>query len=59
VWAELAMLGLALSASCGGSGATGGAGGTPAGTYTLTVTGTMTSGTTTLQHNVALTLTVN
>lgn len=55
----LAMLGLALSVGCGGSGSTGGAGGTPAGTYTLAVTGTITSETTTLQHNAALTLTVN
>ncbi|MFZ0962437.1 MAG: choice-of-anchor D domain-containing protein [Terriglobia bacterium] len=55
----LAMLGLALSAGCGGSGATGEASGTPAGTYNLTVTGSITSGTTTLQHNVPLTLTVN
>jgi len=55
----LAMLGLALSAGCGGSGATGGASGTPAGTYTLTVTGSISSGTSTLQHNLALTLTVN
>ncbi len=59
-WALLgvATLGLALCAACGGSGGTHGAGGTPAGTYTLTVTASITSGTTTLQHNVALTLTV-
>lgn len=31
----------------------------PAGTYTLTVTGTYTSGSTTVTHNVTLTLTVN
>ncbi|MBZ5564287.1 MAG: choice-of-anchor D domain-containing protein [Acidobacteriia bacterium] len=59
-WALLgvATLGLALCAACGGSEGTHGAGGTPAGTYTLTVTASITSGTTTLQHNVALTLTV-
>jgi ABC-type glycerol-3-phosphate transport system substrate-binding protein len=55
----LAMLGLTLSAGCGGSGASGGAAGTPAGTYTLTVTGSITSGTTALQHDVPLTLTVD
>jgi sugar lactone lactonase YvrE len=67
-WVPLAvaMLGLAFWAGCGGGGAGGGGGGggggnsgTPAGTYTLTVTGSMTSGTTILQHNVTLTLTVN
>lgn len=55
----VAMLGLALSAGCGGSGATGGTTGTPAGTYTLTVAGSIASGTSTLQHNVTLTLTVD
>jgi hypothetical protein len=43
----------------GGSGGSGvGGGGTPAGIYTLAVTGTYTSGSTTLTHNVTLTLTV-
>jgi hypothetical protein len=56
------MVALAPGAGCGGGGNTGGSGGnsgTPAGTYTLTVSGSMASGTTTLQHNVTLTLTVN
>ena len=52
----------ALWASCGGGGGSSGGGGgnpgTPAGTYKLTVTGAYTSGSTTLTHNVALTLTV-
>jgi len=48
--------------ACGGGGS-GSSGpppnpGTPAGTYTLTVTATFTSGSTTLKHNIALTLTV-
>jgi len=63
-WAPLAvaMLSVALWAGCGGGGGGGGTPtprGTPAGTYSLTVTGTYTSGTTTLQHNVTLTLKVN
>jgi sugar lactone lactonase YvrE len=62
-WAPLtvAMLSVALWAGCG-SGGGGGAPsnpGTPAGTYSLTVTGTYTSGTTTVQHNITLTLKVN
>jgi hypothetical protein len=55
-------LAVTLWAGCGG----GGVGrspvsnsGTPAGTYTLTVTGSSTSGSTTLSHNVALQLAVN
>lgn len=54
------VLCMALSASCGG-GATSTVGnpGTPAGTYNLTVTGTLASGTSTLNHNIQLTLTVN
>ncbi|MGA8580651.1 MAG: choice-of-anchor D domain-containing protein, partial [Bryobacteraceae bacterium] len=56
------LLMLAL-AGCGGGGSGGGGGGggnpgTPAGTYSLTVTGTSVSGSMTLTHNVALTLTV-
>jgi hypothetical protein len=43
----------------GGGGGGGGKPGTPSGTYTLVVTGTYTSGTTTLTHNITLTLTVN
>jgi hypothetical protein len=65
-WAPLAVvtLGLMLWAACGGGGGGGGAGppvnpGTPAGTYPLTVTGTYTSGASTLQHNLNLTLIVN
>ena len=61
-WALLgvATLGLALCAACGGGGGSAQAvTGTPAGTYTLTVAASMASGTTTLQHSVALTLTVN
>ena len=51
--------------ACGGSAGTGGGStgggnaGTPSGTYTLTVTGTHPSSSTTLTHNIALTLTVN
>jgi hypothetical protein len=55
------VLGLTLWAACGGGGGGGGGGspGTPAGTYTLTVTGTYISALTTLQHNLSLTLVVN
>lgn len=48
-------------AACGGGGGGAGGGGnpgTPAGTYNLTVTGTFTSGSTTLTHDGKLTLTV-
>jgi photosystem II stability/assembly factor-like uncharacterized protein len=51
--------------ACGGSAGTGGGGtgggnpGTPSGTYTLTVTGTHPSSTTTLTHSVSLTLKVS
>jgi sugar lactone lactonase YvrE len=58
-WAPLAvaMLSLTLWAGCGGGAPSNP--GTPAGTYNLTVTGTYTSGTTTVQHNVTLTVRVN
>jgi FG-GAP-like repeat/Abnormal spindle-like microcephaly-assoc'd, ASPM-SPD-2-Hydin len=52
----LLLVVLVLS-SCGGGGNHGGTG-TPAGTYTLTVTGTFNSGSTTLTHNTTLTLVV-
>jgi len=57
--ATLAMLLLFLTglSSCGGGGNSHG-GGTPAGTYTLTVTGAFTSGSSTLTHNTSLTLVV-
>jgi len=44
--------------ACGGGNSSSGGGGTPAGTYTLTVTGSFTSGSTTLTHNTKLTLVV-
>ena len=49
-----------LWASCGGGGSNDviHVPGTPAGTYSLTVTGTTGSGSATLQHNFSLTLTV-
>lgn len=52
---------LVLMVSCGGGGGSNGGGsktGTPTGTYPLTVTGTFTSGNTTLLHNTKLTLVV-
>jgi photosystem II stability/assembly factor-like uncharacterized protein len=54
------LLLMLLWASCGGGGGGGGGGnhGTPAGTYSLTVSGTYTSGSTALTHHVTLTLTV-
>src|SRR5579863_1549511 len=63
-WAGLAVVltAVLLWAACGGGGGNmggGGNSGTPAGTYTLTVTGTLTSGQTTLKQNITLTLTVN
>ncbi|MGH9406855.1 MAG: hypothetical protein ACRD3D_13590 [Terriglobia bacterium] len=60
-----AVLMLALGfAACGGGGGSSGSGGithnagTPTGTYNLVVTGTATSGTTTVNHSVSLTLQV-
>jgi hypothetical protein len=58
------LVALALIVSgCGGGGSGGGAPihnpGTPAGTYTLMLTGTATSGSTTLTNDLKLTLTVN
>jgi uncharacterized protein (DUF2141 family) len=56
-----AMLLALLWAACGGGSGGGGGGGptgTPAGTYNLTVTGTFTSGSSTLTNSVALTLIV-
>jgi hypothetical protein len=64
-WVGLAALLMILAgwASCGGGGGGGPVGppvhnGTPAGTYTLTVTGTYGSGSTALTHTLNLTLTV-
>ena len=44
--------------ACGGGNGGGGNGGTPAGSYTLTVTGTYTAGSAQLAHGVKITLTV-
>jgi hypothetical protein len=57
----LAMLATLAMPACGGGGGGGGGGnpGTPAGSYTLTVTARVTSGTATLTHTTNLTLTVN
>ena len=56
-------LAVTLWAGCGGGGGVGPRpvtnAGTPAGTYTLTVTGSSTSGSTTLSHNITLQLVVN
>jgi hypothetical protein len=56
------LLGIALAmAACGGSSSSTGppsGGGTPAGSYTITVTGTVSSGSATLIHATKLTLTV-
>jgi len=66
-WFPLAaglLLALVLAA-CGGGGGGGGGGGTtsnpgtPAGTYTLTVTGSSGSGSSALSHSVTLKLTVS
>ena len=58
----VAALALMLWAACGGGGGgpTGPSNpGTPVGTYPLTVTGSVTSGSTTVTNTMALTLTVN
>ncbi len=58
--AALALAAAFCAAGCGGSmPATMNNSGTPAGTYNLTITGTSTSGTTTLTHSVALQLVVS
>lgn len=58
IFAALLLAAMAL-ASCGGAPyGSGGISGTPAGTYTLTTTGTYASGSTALNHNMNLTLTV-
>jgi len=54
----LLSIGVTMSACGGGSSGNGGGGGTQAGTYNLTVTGSFTSGSTTLTHNTKLTLIV-
>jgi hypothetical protein len=54
----LLFLGVTVSACGGGSSSSGGSGGTPAGSYNLAVTGTFTSGSTTLSHTTKLTLVV-
>ena len=55
----LLSLGITFSACGGGSGSMGNSGGaTPAGSYNLTVTGTFTSGSTTVTHSTKLTLVV-
>jgi hypothetical protein len=57
-FATLVTLGLTLM-SCGGGSGSGGGGANPqAGTYTVTVTGNFTSGSTTLNHSTKLTLVV-
>jgi hypothetical protein len=47
-----------VMAGCGGNSSSSGGGGTPANTYTLTVTGTFTSGSANLTHGTNLTLVV-
>ncbi|MGA7753082.1 MAG: FG-GAP-like repeat-containing protein [Candidatus Sulfotelmatobacter sp.] len=54
----LLIIGVTLSACGGSNGGGGGGSGTQAGTYNLTVTGTFTSGSTTLTHSTKLTLMV-
>jgi hypothetical protein len=55
----LCVIGLGVTwSACGGGSGNGGSGGTPAGTYNVTVSGSFTSGPTTLTHNTKLTLVV-
>ncbi|MGD0921624.1 MAG: choice-of-anchor D domain-containing protein [Terriglobia bacterium] len=54
-----ALLLVLLWAACGGGVGGGGNPGTPLGTYTLTVTGTVTTGSGNLSHNLTFTLKVN
>jgi len=54
----LLSIGITMSACGGGNGGNNGSGGTQAGTYNLTVTGTFTSSSTNLTHNMNLTLVV-
>jgi len=56
--AFLCLLSLAITWSACGGGSSSGGGGTLAGTYTVTVTGTFTSGSATLTHTTKLTLVV-
>ncbi len=64
-WAPLALISasLMLWVACGGGGRGTGTSpvnpGTSLGTYSIKVTGTLTAGSSTLQHNLSLTLTVN
>jgi ABC-type glycerol-3-phosphate transport system substrate-binding protein len=53
------LLLVAASVACGGGSTVTHTPGTPAGTYTLTVTATVTSGSATLTHNLVLTLAVD
>jgi hypothetical protein len=55
---SLLSAGISMSACGGGNNGARGGGGTPLGNYTLTVTGSYTSGSTTLTHNTKLTLVV-
>jgi len=58
---NIVILGALSMPACGGgnNGSGSGATGTPAGTYTLDVKGTLTSGTATITHDIKLTLTVH
>jgi hypothetical protein len=57
-FAYLFLIACVLSSCGGGSGGNNGTGGTPVGMYNLTVTGTFSSGSTTLTHATKLTLVV-
>ena len=54
----LLSVGVTMAGCGGGNSSSGGSGGTPAGSYTLSVTGTFNSGATTLTHTTKLTLIV-